>query len=87
MICYKLTRNFSLNFSVKGPGKIFDPFFTTKPEEKGTNLGLSVCYSIIEKHGAVIEGDSELGKGTVFSIDLPLRQQADSDSGDESYPI
>ena len=48
--------------------KIFDPYFTTKP--KGTGLGLSVCYSIIKKHDGVITIDSELNKGSTFSIYL-----------------
>ena len=50
--------------------KIFDPFFTTKGAQ-GTGLGLSVSYSIIERHEGLISVASELGEGTVFSIDLP----------------
>ncbi len=50
--------------------KIFDPFFTTKGAQ-GTGLGLSVSYSIIERHEGSISVASELGEGTVFSIDLP----------------
>jgi two-component system NtrC family sensor kinase len=62
-----------------GPGippeildQIFDPFFTTKKEGVGTGLGLSVSYSIIAKNGGRMEVESELGKGTCFSIFLPL---------------
>jgi len=55
--------------------KIFDPFFTTKPEDKGTGLGLSICYSIIEKHGGHIEATSKTGKGTTFTIDLPIHEE------------
>jgi signal transduction histidine kinase len=51
---------------------IFDPFFTTKPEVKGTGLGLSVSYGIIKKHGGTIDVESELGKGTIFTITLPI---------------
>lgn len=50
--------------------RIFEPFFTTKSE--GTGLGLAICSRIIENHGGVIEFDSELGKGTSFSIKIPL---------------
>ncbi|HLN98796.1 MAG TPA: PAS domain S-box protein [Pyrinomonadaceae bacterium] len=50
--------------------KIFDPFFTTKGAQ-GTGLGLSVSYSIIERHEGSISVTSELGGGTVFTIDLP----------------
>ena len=50
--------------------RIFDPFFTTKGVQ-GTGLGLSVSYSIIERHEGSINVTSELGSGTVFAIDLP----------------
>lgn len=53
--------------------KIFDPFFTTKPVGKGTGLGLSICYKIIEKHNGKITVVSEVGKGTEFTIILPVR--------------
>ena len=52
--------------------KIFDPFFTTKPVGKGTGLGLSICYSIIQRLGGDISIESEVGKGTEFSLFLPL---------------
>src|SRR5947207_13446240 len=50
--------------------KVFEPFFTTKGAH-GTGLGLSVSYSIIERHEGSISVVSEAGSGTVFTIDLP----------------
>jgi signal transduction histidine kinase/CheY-like chemotaxis protein len=52
--------------------KLFDPFFTTKPVGTGTGLGLSISYNIIKKHKGQINVTSELGKGTRFTIILPL---------------
>jgi two-component system NtrC family sensor kinase len=53
-------------------GKIFDPFFTTKEVGKGTGLGLSIAYDIIKKHKGEIKVDSEVGKGTSFTISIPI---------------
>jgi two-component system NtrC family sensor kinase len=62
-----------------GPGipedqqkRIFDPFFTTKEAGKGTGLGLWVSYSIIEKLGGKIILKSEVGKGTIFTVEIPI---------------
>jgi two-component system, NtrC family, sensor kinase len=52
--------------------RIFDPFFTTKPPGKGTGLGLSISHSIIVKLGGRITVASEVGKGTAFTIHLPV---------------
>jgi two-component system NtrC family sensor kinase len=51
--------------------KIFAPFFTTKPPGKGTGLGLYVCYGIIESMGGMMEGESQRGVGTTFTVYLP----------------
>ena len=52
-------------------GHIFDPFFTTKDTGKGTGLGLSIAYGIVREHGGWIDAESEIGKGSCFSIYLP----------------
>ncbi len=54
--------------------RIFDPFFTTKPIGTGTGLGLSLSYNIVTKHGGKLEVESELGKGTRFTVRLPIQQ-------------
>jgi two-component system NtrC family sensor kinase len=55
--------------------KIFDPFFTTKEVGKGTGLGLSISYDIVKKHGGEIRVESEVGKGTTFTVTLPVIEQ------------
>jgi PAS domain S-box-containing protein len=51
--------------------KIFDPFFTTMPVGKGSGLGLSISYSIIQQHRGTIEVESQVGQGTTFTVRLP----------------
>jgi two-component system NtrC family sensor kinase len=55
--------------------KIFDPFFTTKEVGKGTGLGLNVAYNIIKKHNGTIDVESTVGKGTMFTIRIPVQKE------------
>lgn len=71
--------NIEIRVTDNGPGmpeevssKIFEPFFTTKPTGKGTGLGLSVSYGIIKDHGGELKVKSVEGKGTAFTISLPI---------------
>ncbi len=53
--------------------KIFEPFFTTKQPGSGTGLGLSICYGIVQEHGGRVLVDSQVGRGSVFHVVLPVR--------------
>ena len=55
----------------KNLGHIFEPFFTTK-ENRGTGLGLAVCWGIVTEHGGTIAVDTKVGRGTTFTVRLPL---------------
>lgn len=54
-------------------GQIFNPFFTTRPVGEGVGLGLTIAYTIVERHKGSIDVTSEVGKGTTFSVRLPIR--------------
>jgi len=53
-------------------GKIFEAFFTTQEKKRGVGLGLSACYGIVKEHHGEITVESELGKGSTFSVILPV---------------
>ena len=56
--------------------RIYDPFFTTKAIGRGTGLGLSITYGIVREHDGSIHCDSVVGKGTRFTVSLPLAETA-----------
>lgn len=68
-----------VSFTDDGPGiapanliHLFDPFFSTRGIGQGTGLGLSVCYGIVTEHNGRIDVRSQLGKGSVFTVQLPV---------------
>jgi PAS domain S-box-containing protein len=89
------TETIKLTISDTGQGiekenlsRIFEPFFTTKPVGVGTGVGLSVCHGILSAHGASIEVDSEVGRGTTFRIEFPITNEdvIPTDKASESAP-
>jgi two-component system NtrC family sensor kinase len=63
--------------------KIFDPGFTTKGVGVGSGLGLAICYKIVKEHGGKIDVESEVGRGTIFTITLPIAAPVSPTSTEE----
>ena len=71
-----------------GPGvpselvsKIFDPYFTTKPVGQGTGLGLSIVKRLVEQAAGAIHLHTEPGRGTTFTVYLPVQPRKVADNG------
>ncbi len=83
-----------VEFADDGPGvpeellaKIFDPFFTTKEVGKGTGLGLTVAYAIVQEHGGRISAHSKPGVGSTFRIELPTASVRASQTATAKTPV
>ena len=81
----------SLIFAVEDDGcgipetdkkRIFDPFFSTKKTTGGTGLGLSITYGLVQELGGAMTVDSDVGKGTTFTITMPLKANKADDNED-----
>lgn len=86
-----LDKNVIIEFEDNGRGmednvvsKIFNPFFTTKPVGQGTGLGMAISYKVIKNHNGQIKVDTELNKGTKFTITLPINRVVDDVNKDKN---
>jgi len=59
--------------------RLFEPFFSTKEVGKGTGLGLAISYSIIQKHEGEIKVSSQEGKGSTFTVVIPVKREIEYD--------
>ena len=82
----KQTDRIKVEFTDTGHGikpedmkRLFEPFFTTKEVGKGTGLGLAISYGIVQKHQGSIEVRSKVGKGSTFTVILPVKRNMPSD--------
>ena len=83
-ITTKMTNQSMVMFQIRDSGcgisrdaidQIWDPFFTTKNVGQGTGLGLAVTYNIIKRHGGEISVESQVGKGSKFTVRIPACQK------------
>ena len=74
-IVYAKVVDTGIGISESVQDRIFDPFYTTQITEKGTGLGLSVSDRIVRQHQGVIEVESEVGRGSTFTVKLPIAQE------------
>jgi two-component system NtrC family sensor kinase len=79
-------QHINVQFSDTGHGikeedkkRLFEPFFTTKEVGQGTGLGLAISYGIMQKHHGKIEAESQEGKGSTFTVKLPINLDKDHD--------
>jgi signal transduction histidine kinase len=73
--CIKVTDT-GIGMSEDVKNKIFEPFYTTKKVGKGTGLGVSISYGIVKDYKGSIEIESEVGKGTTFTLTFPKAPEA-----------
>ena len=68
-------------------GAIFEPYFTTKPASEGTGMGLAVVQGIVESYGGKVWAESEPGKGSVFTVCLPLVKKKEPPDSQKAGPL